>query len=66
MNDKNHFHFHLFNIISEEGAWPMELDDTWCLTEYGNGWATSVASQLDCQDICLENPFEEWFRPILK
>ena len=45
-----------FNILSEDGAWPMELDNTWCLTEHGNGWATSVASQLDCQDICLENP----------
>ena len=45
-----------FNILSEDGAWTMELDNTWCLTEYGNGWETSVASQLDCQDICLENP----------
>ena len=34
----------------------MELDNAWCLTEYGNDWSTSVASQLDCQDICLKNP----------
>ena len=34
----------------------MEIDNTWCLTEYGNDWATSATSQLDCQDMCLENP----------
>ena len=46
----------LFNILLEEGAWPMEIDNTWCLTEYGNDWAGSIASQLDCQDMCLKNP----------
>ena len=34
----------------------MELDNTWCLTEYGNDWAGSIASQLECQDMCLKNP----------
>ena len=34
----------------------MELDNAWCLTEHGNEWATSVASQLECQDLCLKNP----------
>ena len=34
----------------------MEVHNTWCLTEHGNDWATSVASQLDCQDICLKDP----------
>ena len=32
------------------------MNNTWCLTQYGNDWATSVASQLDCQDMCLKNP----------
>ena len=47
---------HLFNISSGGAAWPMELNNTWCLTEYGHDWSGSIASQLDCQDICLENP----------
>ena len=34
----------------------MEHNNTWCLTEYGHDWSGSIASQLDCQDICLENP----------
>ena len=34
----------------------MEIDNTWCLTEYGNTWAGSVASQSDCEDMCLTNP----------
>ena len=58
-NDKDcydFFHIHLFNILSDEGAWPLELDNTWCLAEYGNDWTGSIASQLECQDICLKNP----------
>ena len=34
----------------------MEVDNTWCLTEHGNDWSTSVTSQLECQDLCLKNP----------
>ena len=41
-------------IFTEEGAWPMELDNTWCLAEYD--WSGSIASQLDCQEMCLKNP----------
>ena len=41
-------------IFTEEGAWPMELDNTWCLAEYD--WSGSIASQLDCQVMCLKNP----------
>ena len=52
----NNCHIYLFNILSYEGAWPMELDNMWCLTEHGNDWEPTVGSQLDCQDICLKNP----------
>ena len=34
----------------------MVVDNRWCLTEHGNDWSASVASQLDCQDMCLKNP----------
>ena len=34
----------------------MEQDNIWCLTEYGNDWEPTVASQLDCQGICLKDP----------
>ena len=34
----------------------MELDNIWCLTEYGNDWAASITSQLECQDMCFQNP----------
>ena len=46
---------HLFHILSDEGAWPLELNNTWCLAEYGNAWSGSIDSQLECQDICLDN-----------
>ena len=36
------------------GQW----SNIWCVTGHGNGnyWTSSIASQLDCQDICLKNP----------
>ena len=41
-------------MFTEEGAWPMELDNTLCLAEYD--WSGSIASQLDCQEMCLKTP----------
>ena len=32
----------------------MEVDNKWCRTEYGNDWAASISSQLECQELCLK------------
>ena len=57
MNKKNiydSYKGHLFYILSEEGAWQMEIDNKWCLTMYGHDWTASITSQLECQALCLQ------------
>ena len=47
----------LFYIWSGEGAWTIELDNVWCMVEYGNDWKPFISSQVECQSLCLKTPY---------
>ena len=46
----------LFNILSDEGTWQIEVENKWCIAENGNHWVTSISSALECQYLCMKFP----------
>ena len=35
----------------------MEVDNGWCIVQYGNDWTSSISSQLECQTLCSKTPY---------
>ena len=35
----------------------MEVDNGWCMAQYGNDWNPFISSKLECQSLCSKTPY---------